>query len=207
MAMHVVGLTGPMGAGKTLVLEQLRLRGAVCLRADDASRELLGSDRRLLALVRDTLGDSVFGPDGALDRRRTARVVFRDPVARAALEAIVHPPMVAWLREHLEALRGGTHPPTVAVVEAAILTHMGARDLVDTVVRVWAPPETCAVRIAERDGVGLAEARERVALHVSLGLFDEPADFVLDASGSLAETGSRVGELWDWLTQAGPGPA
>jgi dephospho-CoA kinase len=205
--MRVAGLTGPMGAGKSLVLEQLRLRGAACLRADDASRELLGSDQRLLALVRDTLGDSAFTPDGALDRRRTAQLVFADPAARAALEAIVHPPMVAWLRERLGALRGEPHPPAVAVVEAAILTHMGARGLVDVVVRVWAPPETCAARIAQRDGVSLEQARKRVALHVALGLFDEPADRVLDTSGSLEVTGSRVSEMWDWLTQSGPGPA
>lgn len=204
--MRVVGITGPMGAGKSHVMELLRLKGAVSMRADDASRELLATDQRLLALVREALGDSVFRPDGSLDRARTGERIFADAAARQALEAVLHPAMREWLRERLGRWQTTEKTPRLVALEAAILTHMGARGLVDCVVRVWSPPDICAARIAWRDGIALEEALRRLAVHTQLGLFDEPADYVLDTSGSLEDTGRRVDELWGWLTAPAPGP-
>lgn len=197
--MHVVGLTGPLGSGKSAVLQKLRELGAQTLRADDASRELLAKDERLLSEVREQLGAQLFREDGTLDRRATAALIFADADARRRLEKITHGPMVQWLREQLDALRRIPDPPTIAVLEAAILTHMGARSLVDCVVRVWAPREECLRRICARDGVSEAEAERRLALQDGMGLFDEPADHVLDTSGSLEDTGRLVEELWSVL--------
>ncbi len=205
--MLVVGLAGPMGAGKSLVLDLLSRRGAVGLRADDASRELLAPPSRLTPRIAAELGERVLSEDRSLNRARTAALIFHDAAARRRLEAILHPPMVEWLRERLQELRQGPRPPAVAVVEAAILTHMGARPLVDLLVRVHAPPGVCVRRLQERDGLSAAEAEERVATHQALGLFEEPADFVLDTSGSLADTARQVAQLWEDLVGLAAGVA
>lgn len=197
--MLVVGLVGPTGAGKSAVLDMLRELGAAVLRADDASRELLAPGSRLLSEVRAHLGDAVFRADGSLDRSRTAALIFSDEQARRKLEALVHPPMVQWLRQRLEELRQRPDPPPVAVVEAAVLTHMGARHLVDRVIRVAAPPEVCLARVQERDHVSADVVAQRLAVQQQLGLFDEPADFVLDTTGTLAQTRERVRALWGKL--------
>jgi dephospho-CoA kinase len=190
--MTVVGLTGPMGSGKSVVLQVLRELGAETLRADDASRELLATDECLLHEIQARLGSGVFRPDGTLDRRQTASLIFADPQARAQLEAIMHPPMVRWLARRLEELRQRRCPPKLVVLEAAILNHMGARGLVESVVRVWAPREECLRRLQERDGLPPEEAVARMSIHDRLGLFDESADYVLDTSGSLEQTKSRT---------------
>ena len=198
--MLVVGLTGPMGAGKTHVLQLLASRGAENLRADDASRELLRDGSCLLPLVMSLLGDGVFRPDGSLDRRATAALIFADEPARRELEGLLHPRMVAWLRTHLAQIANRIGPPRVAVLEAAVLTHMGARSLCDRVVRVWAPRDVCLKRICARDGITLPEAEARMSIHDALGLFDETADRVIDTSGSPADTHHSVASLWDWLS-------
>lgn len=194
--MLVVGLTGPMGAGKSVALSVFRELGATCLRADDASRELLSTDTRLLGEIREDFGDGVFRADGSLDRRRLAEVIFHDPAQRRRLEQITHGPMVSWLRDRLQELERLPEPPRVVVLEAAILSHMGARELVDLTVRVHAPPEECLKRIQERDRIPLEQARERLALHEQLGLFAEDADYVLDASGTEEQTRDRARALW-----------
>ena len=208
--MYVVGLTGPMGAGKSVVLDVFRQLGAECLRADDASRELLDCDTRLLIAVGKELGPCVLQEDGSLDRRRTAQLIFADPGARARLEAVMHPPMVHWLRSRLACLSSRKHPPEIVVLEAAILTHMGVRPLTDTLVRVDASRGDCLARIQARDGLSPQQASERLALHEQLGLFTEPADHILSASGSLEETRRRVRSLWGRLSdearRSGHGP-
>jgi dephospho-CoA kinase len=195
----VVGLTGPIGSGKSVVLSMLAEMGAATLRADDASRELLARDSRLVSEVRDALGVAVFDADGSLNRPRTAALIFRDPEARARLERVLHPQMVAWLAERVEELRASPQPPAVVVIEAAILTHMGARDLADTVVRVQADRETCLARIMARDGVSRDQAAARLALHENLGLFDEAADHVIPTGGTLEDTRRAVQALWPAL--------
>lgn len=200
--MLVVGLTGPMGAGKSVVLNVFRELGAECLRADDASRELLSTSARLLGEIRQYFGDGVFRADGSLDRSRLADLIFRDPAARRRLEQITHGPMVAWLRDRLEELERLPEPPQVVVLEAAILSHMGGRGLVDLTVRVHASPEECLERIQARDRITREQARERLALHEQLGLFAEDADYVLDTSGTEEETRDRVKALWPALLAA-----
>ena len=200
--MYVIGVTGPLGAGKSVVLAALEALGAQVLRADDASRELLAPGARLVTTVRDALGDGVFRPDGALDRARAAALIFADEQARARLEAIMHPAMVEWLARELDRMRRTEEPPGIVAVEAAILTHMGARPLVDAVLRVHAPFEECVARLRARDGIPAAHARARLALHERLGLFAEPADFVVDTSGTVEDTRRRVRELWPELLTA-----
>lgn len=197
--MYVVGLIGPMGTGKSVVLELLRELGAECLRADDASRELLSKDMRLVSRVAERLGSDLVRGDGSLDRARTAALIFDSPDARVQLEQIVHPPMLAWLRDHIDELRGRDHEPQVAVVEAANLTQIGARELVDAVVRLEAPLNVCAERVQARDGVSLQQAMARLELHRRLGLFTEPADHVLDTSGTMQQTHCRTRRLWQEL--------
>jgi dephospho-CoA kinase len=190
-----------MGAGKSVVLEMFRELGADTLRADDASRELLAHDARLIAKVVEGLGAEVRREDGSLDRTRAAAIIFSDDKARRRLEAIMHRPMVRWLRERLDRVRARENPPTIVVLEAAVLTHMGARPLVDAVVRVYAPRETCIARLQQRDGLAAEDATARLRVHERLGLFTEPADHLLDASGTIEDTRRRTRGLWDTLVR------
>lgn len=199
MVVTVVGLSGPMGAGKSHVLVRLAELGAAALRADDASRELLKVDSRLLSEIKQCLGAGIFQADGSLDRKATASLIFQNPEARLKLEGILHGPMVQWLKAQIDALQQAPQPPEMVVIEAAILTHMGARPLCDVITRVWAPREICLQRMSRRDNISSAEAENRMSIHDNLGLFDEPADYVIDTSGTVAQTDRNIEDFWRWL--------
>src|SRR4051812_43985916 len=87
----VVGLTGGMGSGKSLVLELLRKKGAFTLDADAIVHRLLANDRRILNNIREKFGPGVFRHDGTLDRRALARAAFASAGQKKKLERIIHP--------------------------------------------------------------------------------------------------------------------
>src|SRR5437764_8586909 len=87
----LVGLTGGIGAGKSVVAARLAELGAVVIDSDRLAREVVAPGTDGLAEVVAAFGTGVLGTDGALDRPALARVVFADPAARARLESIIHP--------------------------------------------------------------------------------------------------------------------
>src|SRR5438309_4316843 len=87
----LVGLTGGIGAGKSVVAARLAELGAVVIDSDRLAREVVAPGTDGLAEVVAAFGTGVLGTDGALDRPALARVVFADPAARARLENIIHP--------------------------------------------------------------------------------------------------------------------
>jgi dephospho-CoA kinase len=197
-----LGIVGSLGAGKTAVLQMLAELGAAAISADDVSRGLLQPGSPLLAQVIAAFGQDFLRPDGSLNRRALAELIFRDPSARQRLEAITHPPMVAEIKRRIERAEQAGAP--VVAVEAANLYQMGAAPLVDYILRVQAGREERLRRLMQRDGLEPAQAEARLRLHEQLGLDEAAADFVLDTTGSLADTRSRVEALWRRLLTLRP---
>ena len=136
--MLVVGLIGPIAAGKSVVLDELERLGALGVRADDVSRELLAPGSELLERVIAQFGEQYRGDDGGLDRRALGKLVFADPAARERLEGVIHPAMVARMTELIEKDRARGGGPEVMVIEAANLPQMGGVGLADVIVQVTA---------------------------------------------------------------------
>ena len=166
--MPVIGLIGGIGSGKSRVASLLAARGAAVINADAVGHELLG-EPEIRATIVERFGTSVLEEareNGALipriDRRALATIVFADPTARHALEAILHPAMRAGFLATIDRLsRGGES--TLIVLDAAILLEAGWDDLCDQVVFVEAPRRDRLRRVAESRGWSEAvfEARER----------------------------------------------
>ncbi|MBU0607786.1 MAG: dephospho-CoA kinase, partial [Armatimonadetes bacterium] len=193
-AMLVIGLVGAIGAGKSEVMRLLEDLGARTVAADELSREVLAPGQPALVEVRAAFGDEYFDATGALRRRRLGELVFQDEAARQRLDAIVHPHMTAALERRLAEWRAEGVP--VAVVESAVLEEMGARPLVDRVVRVTAPFAVRLARLMARDGSSEAEAQRRLEAHRRLGLEAPPAEYEIENAGDRAQLRTRVEHLW-----------
>jgi dephospho-CoA kinase len=155
-----IGLTGPIGCGKSTVAGWLAARGAVAIDADAVARAVTAPGEAAHDAVLARFGDTVRGPDGALDRAALARLVFADPAALADLEAIVHPAVRARILAALEAAeRAGAG---AVVVEAIKLVEGGLADLCDEVWLVACSPAVQRERLAAR-GMAADDVERRIA--------------------------------------------
>ncbi len=204
--MIVIGLIGPIAAGKSVVLDEFRRHGAVTVEADSISRELLQADAPLLEEVVEEFGEQFVDAEGRLKRRELAEVVFADADARKRLEQIVHPAMVRWMSDFIRQHRIRAETEVIAV-EAANLVAMGALPLVDLTVLVTAPRETRLQRLINRDGLRSEEAERRLRLHDELEIDDFQADYVIDTGCSEAFTRAIAKQVLSDIVQLADGSA
>jgi dephospho-CoA kinase len=200
--MLTIGLTGPIGCGKTTVARWLAEQGAVVVDADDVARAVTAPDGPVHDAVLDHFGPTVRGPDGTLDRAALAARAFASPEALRELESIVHPAVRPRILAAIEAARTSQAP--AVVVEAIKLVEGGLGDLCDEVWLVTCDPELQPGRLAAR-GIDDDDAGRR--LDAQRGLVDRlrpAATRVIDTSGDLAATRATVLEAWDEV-QSGSG--
>ena len=127
----VIGLTGPIGCGKTTVAGWLAEHGARVVDADAVAREVTAPGTTGHETVLSRFGPAVRGPDGTLDRSALARIVFEDPAALRELEAIVHPLVRPHILAAIEAAAVADAP--AVVIEAIKLIEGGLAELCDEV--------------------------------------------------------------------------
>jgi dephospho-CoA kinase len=192
--MLAIGLTGGIGAGKSLVADLLARRGAVIVDADRIAREVVSPGGPAYAPLVRRFGASVVLPDGTIDRPALAAVAFHDAQALADLNAITHPVIGAAMADRLVQLTGSD---TVAVVAIPLLTaaHRSALGL-QCVVVVDCPTELAIERLVRLRGMDPEDARARVAAQQSREERLELADYVVDNSSSYEHLVDQVSELW-----------
>jgi len=200
--MTVLGIVGPMGSGKTHVLEALGRLGAVTIKADDLSRELLKPGAALLEELRRVFGSRYFDDLGRLRRSELATVIFADESARRRLNEVMYPEMMRLIRARLSGLRNDVSVGLVAI-EAANLYEMGAATEVDYVLEVTASRRVREERIQKRDGLSIEETRRRLDAHAAAGLDENEADFTIDTEQAAAELEARLAMLYEQLTRCG----
>jgi dephospho-CoA kinase len=155
-----IGLTGPIGCGKSTVARWLGEAGATLIDADALSRLATAAGEPTLVAIQERFGDGVLRPDGSLDRGALAKLVFGDPAALRDLESIVHPEVRRRLERAIELAEEGR--AAVLVIEAIRLVETGhARDC-DEVWIVDCQPATQRERLAQR-GLAAEDAERRIA--------------------------------------------
>jgi dephospho-CoA kinase len=202
----VIGLSGGIGTGKSTVAGMLARLGAVVVDADAIVHELQAPGTPMLAELAAAFGAELVGPDGRLDRVRLGELVFRDPEARARLGDLVHPAVGAEMRRRLDAAREAGSGLVVLDIpllfEGRKAGSGGAALLAfDATVLVYAPERLQIERQVARDGRGRDEALRRVRAQMPIEEKRELADFVIDNSGSLADTERQVRELYERLAR------
>lgn len=191
-----VGLTGGIGAGKSTVAAGLVKRGAALIDTDRLARDALRPGAPGYGPVVARFGRGVVGPQGHLDRAALARVVFNDPVARADLEAIVHPLVRARVLDQVARLDGAGP----VVVDIPLLDATGrCRYGLDGVIVVDAPPEVAVARVVADRQLPPADVWARVRAQLPRQERLDLADLVIDNAGSRAELDAEIDRAWAWI--------
>jgi dephospho-CoA kinase len=190
-----VAITGGIGAGKSTALDAFRRHGAATVSSDEIVHHLLATDPEVKRALVERLGEEILGEDGAPDRERIARRVFKDWVALDFLEKLLHPLVsreyMTW-REQLAAL---PDPPPVCVTEVPLLYEVGGEKRFDKVVVITAPSK---LREARR-GVRTDDREARLLPDRDKA---KRADFTYVNTGTPEELDAWVAEVMATLTQA-----
>lgn len=186
-----IGITGPIGCGKSTVAHWLSERpGVVAIDADRVARDVLAAGTPEVEAVYALFGEGLRGPDGQLDRAGLGRIVFPEPAALRDLEAIVHPAVRPRILAALDA--ADETGARAIVIEAIKLVEGGLAELCDEIWLVTCDP---AVQLERLIGRGTAEgdARDRVNAQEDLATRLRPAaTYVIDTAGAPSTTRSRA---------------
>jgi dephospho-CoA kinase len=194
--MILVGLTGGIGSGKSTVSAALAARGAVIVDADAVVRDVQQPGSPVLQQLADRFGAHVLAADGSLDRAAVAQIVFTDPDALKALNAIVHPAVGAEMNRQVMAERDTDH---VVVMDIPLLTE-NPRDGLQGIIVVDVPVETQVQRLVQFRGFDEGDAMARIGKQATRQQRLATAGFVVDNSGDLAALEPQIDALWTWVT-------
>ena len=195
MSLHLFGLTGGIGSGKSTVGRRFRARGLPVIDADELAREAVAKGSRGLAEIVERFGDGVLDAHGELDRKKLAARVFADDDARRALNAITHPRVGELSIARTAALDAAGEP--LACYEVPLLFEAGLDAALAPVVVVAAPLETQVARAVARDGSSPSDVLARVRAQLPLDEKVRRATFVIDNAGSLEQTLAQADDVLD----------
>ncbi len=195
--MITVGLTGGIGAGKSLVSEMLAAKGAAVVNADlvghRSYRKGMPAYERLIA----EFGGDILDGEGEIDRGKLGQRVFADPRERERLNDIVWPAMAELMEQDLRDLRARGQP--VAVLEAAVLIEAGWGYLADETWVVIASPQVAHQRLVETKEMPPEQAEARIRAQLTNEERKWYAGAVIENNGSVEELQRRVDEVWAGL--------
>jgi dephospho-CoA kinase len=183
----VVGLTGGIASGKSLVGAMFVKLGAALIDTDVVAREVVAKGEPGLAAVRAKFGPAVLLPTGELDRQALRTLVFADDAKRRALEAILHP----LIRSRTEAKLAALETP-YALVAVPLLVETSFNELVDRILVVDCPEPVQLERLMRRDAIPKPEALQMLRAQIDRSTRLKAAHDVIDNSGTTDATRRQV---------------
>ena len=187
----VVGLTGGIGSGKSAAAAQFARLGATVVDTDAIARELTERGGAALPHIKSLFGEAFLTPEGAMDRDAMRSRVFSDPVAKQALEGLLHPMIRAEGERRMAAAQGAY----VLYVVPLLVESGDYRERVDRVLVVDCPEELQLERVRARSGLPEREVRSIMAQQVSRAARLAAAHDVIDNGGTLDALRKQVAAL------------
>jgi dephospho-CoA kinase len=193
--MLIIGLTGGIACGKTVVSRILGEEGAHIIDTDQLARELVYPHTPAWEELKEIFGESILGKDGFIDRKKLADQVFSDPGRREQLNRILHPRIKEEIDRRVSQI-GQTEPDAIVVIDAPLLIETGNHRQMDAVIVVRATERQQLERLKERSGTSEEEARRMIASQLPLREKLKVADLVIRNEGTLEETKRRTKEVY-----------
>ncbi len=198
----VIGLTGNIATGKSLVLRMLQELGATVIDADKLVHQLMNRGGPAYQSIVEEFGKFILGDNGQINRRRLGRIAFSMPEALTRLEEITHPAVRQEIQKRIE-----NAPTPVVAVEAIKLFESGLADHCQATWVVMSRPEVQLKRLVERRKMPPDQAQQRIKAQSPSSEKEAKADLVIDNSGDLAKTWAFVKKHYTTLVQEATGVA
>ena len=189
----LIGLTGGIGSGKTAVSDQLGKLGAGIIDTDVIAHQITAANGSAVELIRKHFGPDYIDANGALDRAKMRTLVFANPEAKKALEAITHPLIrQETIKQAFQLAKGA---PYLVFVVPLLLESGTWIDLIDRLVVVDCPVETQISRVMQRNNLPRAEVEKILQSQASREDRLAHANFVIENQGSLDQLIEEANQL------------
>ena len=188
MAEFIVGVTGGIGSGKTLVTDAFAAKGVVIADADEAARHIVEPGQPALAKIVAHFGDGITDSSGRLDRPKLREIVFNDVNARRQLESFTHRPIMETLAHQLQSA-------TSAYAMLVLSAGLGNSPLIHRMLVVDADESVRVHRVMTRDGSSQSLVRQIMASQPSSEERRNIADDVIENNGDTTTVLNEVDRL------------
>lgn len=189
MSKYVIGLTGGIACGKSNISRALKEAGVPVIDADEISRNVTAKGGPALPAIREKWGDQVFDGD-ELNRRALSDIVFADPQAREALNAIIHPMVISEIHRQMDETDGPV------VMDVPLLFEVGMDSWCQEIWCAYVPQKEQVRRVRKRGKITYAEALRRIHSQMPVMEKRKRADHVIRTTGTKEESGRRALALW-----------
>jgi dephospho-CoA kinase len=199
--MLLIGLTGGIASGKSLVTRVFRDLGAHVIDADKIVHNLLSPGQDACNEVVAHFGQDIQLPDGSIDRRKLGDIVFNHPEERAWLNQCIHPRVFEAYNAQVRHI-SEREPDAVVVLDAALLIETGYHKHMGKLIVVYASQQDQVNRLMARDRFTLEQAMARIASQMPLDEKRAYADHVIENTGTREETERQAREIFVKLKAA-----
>jgi len=188
-----VVITGGIACGKSLAASFISAAGVPVCETDDVAHELMAPGTDVFRGVVDAFGAEILDPNGAIDRQRLGKRVFADTDQLARLGDLVHPPVLAAVRDWLAQCESELHRAAAVVIP--LLYEAGWHSGWDAVVCVTVPDGIQLDRLRAR-GLSMDDAIQRVVAQMPTTEKVTRADYVIVNSGTKASLQEQTLRVW-----------
>ncbi len=192
---YVIGLTGNIATGKSVVRKMLEHLGAYGIDADALSHRAIAKGAPGYQPTLNAFGKWILAPDGEIDRNKLSKLAFNDPEAMSTLEDIVHPLVGQAIDVMIKRAS-----QRVIVIEAIKLLESELRSFCDSIWVVNVPAESQVQRLVEKRGMRKEDAQQRIHFQSSQQQKVAAAAVVIQNAGSFEDTWKQVVAKWKELT-------
>lgn len=194
---YIIGLTGNIGTGKTVVRRMLEHLGAYTIDADALSHRAIAKGAPGYQPVLEIFGKWILDPDGEINRRKLGDLVFRDPTALSELEEIVHP----LIKRAVDVLVKRANQQVI-VIEAIKLLEGDLRKICDSIWVTYAPQVVQIERITRKRNISRDEALQRINAQTPQNEKISAANVVIRNIGSYDDLWNQVSQAWKKIAPA-----
>lgn len=184
---QIIGITGGIASGKSNVCNVLKELGYQIIDSDQINRDLSVKDKPIYNEIVKTFGNDFLLDDLELDKKKIAKMIFKDEKAKEKLNSITHPIIIDEIKKEISNSTG-----EIVFVEIPLLYETNLEYLCDKVICVFLKKKTQVERLMAREGIDEDYALAKIHSQMDLYIKKEKADFVVDSKGTFEETKAQV---------------
>lgn len=193
--MKILGITGGIGCGKSLILNELHDKyGAYIIETDSLAHKLMSKDMPIYKAVVNAFGTYILDEAGNIDRNKLGKIVFNDKTKLELLNSLSHPLVKEYIVNDI-AEKKKTNEITLYVIEAALLIQDGYKAICDEIWYIWASEEVRTKRLMEYRGYTLEKCKAVIASQDNEEYYKKYTNYTIDNDNSIKNSTKQLNEL------------